>query len=79
MFMSNGGNMCLRKFLITQTGRFYGTTQFRQGAPNHTISPDITFFNKQSAETTFIDVSFPKDSHISQKSIEKKDKYHDLV
>ena len=40
--------------------------------------PDITFFNKQSAKTKFINVSIPGDSQISQKSVEKRDRYCDL-
>ena len=40
--------------------------------------PDITFCNKQSAETKFIDISIPGDSRISQKSVEKRDRYRDL-
>ena len=38
----------------------------------------ITFFNKHSAETKFIDVSIPGDSRISQKSVEKRDRHRDL-
>jgi len=40
--------------------------------------PDITFIDKQKAETKFIDVAIPGDSRISQKSVEKRDRYHDF-
>jgi len=40
--------------------------------------PDINLCNKQKAETKFIDVAIPGDSRISQKSVEKRDRYRDL-
>ena len=40
--------------------------------------PDITFFNKQKAEIKVIDVVILGGSWISQKSVEKRDRYHDL-
>ena len=43
-----------------------------------TQSADITFFNKHSAETKFINGSIPGDSRISQKLVEKWDRYRDL-
>ena len=67
MFMSSGGNMCLRKSLKIQTV---------SSSPHNW--PNITFFDKQSAETKFINVSIPGDSRISQKSVEKRDRYCDL-
>jgi len=41
--------------------------------------PDITFCNKQKADSSmFIDVAIPGDSRLSQKSVEKRDRYRDL-
>jgi len=40
--------------------------------------PDITYLNKSKAETKFIDIAIPGYSRVSQKSVEKRDKYRDL-
>ena len=52
------------------------TIQTGSSLPHNRL--DITFCNKQGAETKFIDISIPGDSRIYQKSVEKRDRYRDL-
>ena len=58
---------------------FYGLLRIRE-SPGIATSIDLVsaLCNKQKAETKFIDVAIPGDSRISQKSIEKRDRYRDL-
>ena len=39
---------------------------------------NLKLFHTLKADTKFIDVAIPDDSRVSQKSVEKRDRYHDL-
>ena len=48
------------------------------GNPLSNNRPDITFINKSKVDAKFTDVAIPGDSQVSQKSVEKRGRYHDL-
>jgi len=53
--------------------------RIQTGSPLSHNGPDISYLNKSKAETKFIDIAIPGDSRVSQKSVEKRDRYSVIV